>query len=320
MPKQEIDGSELFNLSLTILGLVLEEWDQSVKEMAERFSFSEKVIRKAVDAVSNSEDLSKCDTHFYLNYDAYEEEDIVSFSSGNTNLAGPPSLSKRQLSSIAIGLDYLASLPQFETSSDLAELRKHIRESAPTPVTSIKSPRGAEVSEKIQHAISTAVQISCEYRNQSGEQSTRLIDPLRMEFIGRRQYLRGYCHKNSDVRAFRLDRILSLELTANKISAEAAAAHIPDEVFGEGHGELEVTIAAQPEAEQIFWNFPTSGPQRGEDGRTVGKILVGNLRALPRHIVRYGGLVEVLAPKEAREEVRLFAQRVLEPAAVKGVD
>ena len=318
MPKQEIDGSELFNLSLAILGLVLEEGDQSVAELAQRFGFSEKVIRKAVEAVYTSEDLSKCETHFYLNFDAYEEESVVSFSSGNTNLAGPPTLSKRQLSSIAIGLDYLASLPHFQSNSELSTLRAAIQESAPMPVTKLESSRELEHLEILQQAIELRVSVQCDYRNQSGEQSQRNIDPLRIEFVGRRHYLRGYCHQRQEVRSFRLDRIREVELTDQAIAEHALEAAIPEEVFGEGLGETEVVIAAEPEATEIFWNFPTSGPQRAQDGRTVGKILVGNLSTLPRHIVRYGGMVEVLEPAEAREQVRLFAQRVLTPQGKLG--
>ena len=47
MPKQEIDGSELFDISLSIVGVILNEGDQTLKELAERFDVSEKVIKKA---------------------------------------------------------------------------------------------------------------------------------------------------------------------------------------------------------------------------------------------------------------------------------
>ena len=66
MPKQELDGVELFNLSLSIVGTVLRDGDHSVKELAELFEVSEAAIKKAVLAVANSEDLKNYETHFYV--------------------------------------------------------------------------------------------------------------------------------------------------------------------------------------------------------------------------------------------------------------
>lgn len=106
MPKQEIDGSELFDISLSIVGVILNEGDQTLKELAERFDVSEKVIKKAVHAITDSEDLKECATHFHIITDD-EDEGWISFRRENTNLQGPPRLSKRQLTSIASGLTTL---------------------------------------------------------------------------------------------------------------------------------------------------------------------------------------------------------------------
>jgi len=127
MPKQEIDAAELFDLSLSIVGLVLAEGDQQVSELAERFNVTEKVVLKAVRTITDSEDLTKCVTHFHLNFEELEDG-WVSFTQGSTNLDGPPALSKRQLSSIAIGLDYLASIPQFSSNQALHQLRQALNQ------------------------------------------------------------------------------------------------------------------------------------------------------------------------------------------------
>ena len=73
MPKQEIDAAELFDLALSIVGLVLAEGDQRVSDLAARFDVSEKVIMKAVRAITDSEDLTKCVTHFHLNFEELED-------------------------------------------------------------------------------------------------------------------------------------------------------------------------------------------------------------------------------------------------------
>ena len=310
MPKQEIDAAELFDLSLSIVGLVLADGDQKVSDLALRFDVSEKVILKAVRAITDSEDLTKCVTHFHLNFEELEDG-WVSFAKGSTNLDGPPALSKRQLSSIAIGLDYLASLPQFSSNGALHALRQALKNAGPVPVTSIASNRLSEILQLIHEAIDAGKAINCEYRNQKGEQANRRIDPLLIELRGKKHYLRGWCHVNQAVRSFRLDRIQNITITDDQISKQAKSATIPEEVFGGSVDEQEIKIAAEPEAAEIFWNFPVSGEPTLESGRWVGKIRVGSLTGLPRHIVRFGGMVEVLEPKSARAMVREFAMQTL---------
>lgn len=310
MPKQEIDAAELFDLSLSIVGLVLADGDQKVSDLALRFDVSEKVILKAVRAITDSEDLTKCVTHFHLNFEELEDG-WVSFAKGGTNLDGPPALSKRQLSSIAIGLDYLASLPQFSSNGALHALRQALKNAGPVPVTSIASNRLSEILQQIHEAIDAGKAINCEYRNQKGEQANRRIDPLLIELRGKKHYLRGWCHVNQAVRSFRLDRIQNITITDDQISKQAKSATIPEEVFGGSVDEQEIKIAAEPEAAEIFWNFPVSGEPTLESGRWVGKIRVGSLTGLPRHIVRFGGMVEVLEPKSARAMVRDFALQTL---------
>lgn len=310
MPRQEIDAAELFDLALSIVGVILNEGDQSVGELADRFDVSEKVIRKAVDAITDSEDVKEYWTHFYLNFDELEEG-WVSFSRENTKLERPPLLSKRQLASIAIGLDYLASLPQFVGNQHLIDLRHKLKSSEPVPVSSVSSTRLSQLLEKLHVAIEKSVAVECDYRNQRGERGKRRIDPLLIELRGRNHYLRGWCHINQEVRSFRLDRIADLDLTDTAIPDSSKKAAIPEEVFGNRVEEQVVTLSADPEASEIFWNFPLAAEPEFRAGRYVGKIRVGGLVALPRHIVRYGGMVEVIEPKVARELVAEFAKSAL---------
>lgn len=310
MPKQELDGQALFDLALSIVGLVLSEGDQKISELADVFSVSERAILRAVKAISESEDLTNCETHFYLNYDELEEG-WVSLSQGRSNLAGPPRLSKRQLTSIAIGLDYLASLPQFAGNQDLETLRESFATSAAGPVQ-LPASRLLQQIELIQNAMSESMALECEYQNQLGERSERRVDPLRLDFVGKRHYLRGYCHLSHEVRSFRLDRITKLELGQTQISAAARAASVPEEVFGLAAQEQSVKIAADLEAGEIFWNFPAANEPNLQDGKLVGEIRIGNLESLPRHILRYGGMVEVLAPESARVLVHDAARRILQ--------
>ncbi|HEY7854427.1 MAG TPA: WYL domain-containing protein [Aquiluna sp.] len=312
MPKQEIDGEELFNLALSIVGLVLKNGPHNTSELAEHFGFSEQTIKKAVLTIANSEDVGNFKTHFYLD-DELLEEGEVDFAVAESMLTEPPVLSKRQVTALAAGLDYIASLAQFANNPALKELRELVGDSTTSVVRKVTGSREAELMAQLQRALMEQVAIECEYVNQLGERSTRTIDPLRLDFVLEKHYLRGFCHKNQAVRSFRIDRIVNLRVTSDPISDESKSLEIPLEVFGTESAELSVKISAEPEAAQIFWNFPSYSQVSTKDGRLVGEISVGSLQALGRHITRYGGLVKVIEPPEAVRAVREFAQAALLP-------
>jgi len=310
MPKQEIAGEELFNLALSIVGLVLRDGPMYVTELSEHFGYSEKVITKAAWAVANSEDLGRYETHFYLDQDLLDEGEI-SFSVAQGKLQEPPVLSKRQVSALATGLDYLAALPQFDLNPDLFALRKMLGSESEHRVSGFIAPMAVSMLGLLQEALANQTRVRCEYTNQLGERTSRDIDPLRVDFIGQKHYLRGWCLKNEAIRSFRLDRILGLELLEITISGQAIKAVIHEEVFGEATDEQEVEISASLEAQEIFWNFPTTSKVVRVGDRQVGSIRVGNLSALGRHITRYGGEVLVIGPRKAKDAVRDFALSAL---------
>jgi proteasome accessory factor C len=306
MPKQELDAEEQFNLALSIVGLVLRDGSHTVKELAEHFDFSENSIRRAVLTIGNSEDVGNFRTHFYLDDELLEKGEI-DFTQAEAELSEPPVLTQRQVAALATGLDYLASLPHFEASSELAELRSAIGGATPTAISRVPKTRELSLLTSLQDALLGGFAVICEYRNQLGERSTRTIDPLRIDFVSDKHYLRGFCHKNQAIRSFRIDRMVSVAVTDLAISEMALSHPIPEEVFGEVTSEALVKVAAQPEASEIFWNFPSVGELSKQDGELVGEIMVGSLKALGRHIARYGGLVRVISPQSAVDSVREFA-------------
>lgn len=308
MPKVELDGEELFNLSLSIVGLVLKEGALSISELSQHFDVSAASIKKAVLAISNSEDIHRYETHFYVDYDALEEGE-VSFSMGQGRLSEPPLLSSRQASAIAAGLDYLASLPQFADNPELDELRTALGGQASMTLAA-GFHHAAELTD-LRRAIIEKMQLQLDYLNQLGERNPRIVDPLRLDFVGNRFYLRGWCHKNQDLRTFRVDRIASVQILHTPISEFALKAEIPDEVFDGGIDPHRVKVRCSTAAAEIFWNFPVSSEPVLVDGELEGEIRVGNLSALGRHIARYGGQARVLAPEEAKQAVRTYAQSVL---------
>lgn len=308
MPKVELDGEQQFNLSLAIVGLVLREGSMSVLELSEHFSVSEASIERAVKAIANSEDLHRYETHFFVDQDLLDEGE-VSFTPGLGNLTDAPTLTKKQASAIAAGLDYLASLPQFSQNRDLADLRQALGGSITKAKTTLDSSSGQ--LEVLRESILAKKQCRLDYLNQIGERTERLVDPLRLDFVGNRYYLRAWCHKNKDLRAFRLDRIVGVTRMSTATSLVSSRAEIPDEVYGSGQDQNLVQLRCKGPATELFWNFPLNKEPKLVDGFLVGEIRVGNLRALGRHVARYGSNAEVLGPELARTAVKEYALAAL---------
>lgn len=309
MPKPEIDGDGLFNLALSMVGLVLDEGAIEVAELAQHFDVSEKVILKAAHAITNSEDLTSSLSHFYLDWDALDRGEI-SFFAGGTNLDHAPALSRYQQTSLAMGLEYLASLPEFKHNKDLNELRKALSGGVTQRVVANQSVDIAEL-ELLRGAILDETRVEFDYINQLGKKSQRQVDPLRIDLIGNKHYLRGYCIDAKELRTFRIERLANLIATKISISQAAKLEVIPDEVYGTGQGEV-VQLVADSQATEIFWNFPVEGQVTKKDGKVFGAIRVGNIAAIARHVVRYGGAVAVISPESARQAVRDFATKSLE--------
>ena len=309
MPKQELDADQLYNLALSIVGLVLKQGPSNLTQLAEHFNVSEKAILKAIRTIANSEDQDRFETHFYVDEEALEDGE-VDFGLGMGVLEEPPTLSTAQLSAIAMGLEFLASLPEFSENKELHELRAHLVGEG-LPLRSGRVRLDLEIIEFVRDAILQERRIEFDYINQTGQRSSRIVDPLRIDLLGSKHYLRGWCHLHSEVRTFRIDRITDLAITGLAISESAKLSEVSDEIYGQGEGQI-IDLVAQLTAQEIFWNFPTAGPIQHRDNLIYGSIKVGNPAALARHVVRYGGAVQVLAPESARELVKAFAEVALQ--------
>lgn len=312
MPKVEFDSEDIFNLALSLVGLILSDGPMTLDELENYFHMPKKTLIRAARAIGNSEDLYRFESHFYLDDELLEEEGIIDFSVGLAVLESPPPLSRSQATALATGLDYLASLPQFAGNQELNELRQIFGQATAVKSVEISVHPLNDLLEKLRKAITQKLSVNMNYQNQSGETSQRQVDPLRIDFVGKRYYLRGFCLKTHELRSFRLDRISQLEITDRAVSQASLSALIPDEIYGANPGNYLVEIEVEPHAFEIFWNFPTqTAPQQLSNGNFRGTIRMGNPSALARHVVRYGGAVRVLEPSEARASVRRFAELAL---------
>lgn len=307
MPRKEVNSEERLNLAISLVNLLLAEGEVGFADAAQHFEVSEKTLRDLIRTMNEAEDLSRFISFFYIDLDLLESEQILRLVEAEA-LNELPRLTRQQTLALATGLDYLAVLPNFSSDPELKRLREVLTGShAP----SIETPSAIEDRlATIQSAISARRVLRCRYVNQSGESRLRGIQPLRIDFVTAKYYLRGICEDSLMLKSFRVDRISEIEVLDVEMSPDTAQVTIPEAIYGDSPGELEVTVRVAPEAREFLAGYPlASRAATGADGSFQAKIITGNFHTLGRQVLKYGGKVEVLEPAEARASVREFAAR-----------
>jgi proteasome accessory factor C len=313
-----LSGEDRFNFMLSLAGYLIRGGGQAtLAEIAEHFAIAEDQVESALRtlnlASAKFEDRPE-DLFYEVDIDLLDEK-IVQFRA----LAGSPEaprLTTRQASAIAAGLQYLASIPEFAASEEIAELQEILAAGS-----GLNGPPAIEVrpgsidsdAEVIRRAIATEHRISCEYVNQRGELSQRQIDPLRLIPDGQHWYLSGYCHTHQEVRSFRLDRMRAAQILEDEICADAKkVVELDDSTYIAQATDIEVVVEVQPEAYRLITESQTiQEPKDVGSGTIRTTIKVGHLANLGRLISRYGGAARVIEPPEARAAVKAFALKSL---------
>jgi predicted DNA-binding transcriptional regulator YafY len=160
------------------------------------------------------------------------------------------------------------------------------------------------------------------YSVSSDEESVRVVDPLNVVALDGQWYLDGYCHRAGGMRRFRVDRVLSVAPTGEKVvgrSTEASAGAESDERAGEvgeaafvpGPDAVVARVAVDDAGRWLTDAVPTLGVEQSADGRTVVQIAVASTVWFDRLLLRLGPHGEVLDPPELALSGRQAAERLL---------
>ena len=320
MPKKDVTSEERLNLAISLITLLLSEGEIGFAEACTHFDVSEKTLRDLVRTLNEAEDQSRFTSFFYIDVDLLETEQVLRLVEAEA-LAELPRLSRQQTLAIATGLDYLSTLPGISSDPELTELRDILSGSR---APSLSQPSAIEKRlVALQEAVSKQRVVSCRYVNQSGESRVRRIQPLRIDFVSAQYYLRGVCEDSRMLKSFRVDRISEIEVLDVETDQEVRNISIPDAIYGDSPGQLEVTVRVSADARHFLSGYPLASKTTFKpDGSFEAKIITGNFATLGRQVSRHGGKVEVLSPPEARESVRAYARRLIAEVdgLLEGVD
>jgi predicted DNA-binding transcriptional regulator YafY len=172
----------------------------------------------------------------------------------------------------------------------------------------------APTLEKLRRAVRELRQVSMVYRSGSQpEPQLRHLDPYALVHRWGWWYVIGYCHRRQEVRSFRADRIVELELSSLAFQLPTdfdIRAYLAAE-FQE-QPKVKVRMRFNPQAAYValanrsYWEAVEEQP----DGAVVVTFSTLDLSWAASSALAYGPIVTVLEPQELRQMLSAWAQTI----------
>lgn len=151
--------------------------------------------------------------------------------------------------------------------------------------------------------------------------SDRLLDPYHMIFRGGCWYVVGHCHTRKEIRIFRVDRIVGLELTSQKFEADqdfSVREYLQDSwQLGKGRPVL-VKVQFEPPVSRLIRENTWHRTQKIEElpgDRIIFSVRVEGTWEVKKWILGWGRAAICMEPQELREEI---AAELAELAGIYG--
>jgi len=163
-----------------------------------------------------------------------------------------------------------------------------------------------DIMERLQKAVDDRHTVRMRYYSfTSDEESVREMDPYVLFFKNGYYYVVGYCHKDNDIREFRIDRIRWLEILDKcfdidpGFSYEQYTDYVWDILKGSGHYTVEVRFFGK--GARLVREYEYKRADRlidQPDGSVIFIKTVSSLEEITRWILSYGSDAVVLKPEQ----------------------
>ena len=292
------------NRLFEIVYLLLEKRSMTARELAERFEVSTRTIYRDVEV------LSEANIPIYMNkgknggisllpdfilnktvLTEQEKEEIL------TSLQALNSVSLKHANTALAKLGSLFGMPNtdwvevdFSTWSDPAKER--------------------EIFEELKVSILSKKVVEFSYNSTKGEETRRIVEPLKLCYKSNSWYLYGFCRVRKDYRFFKLRRIKELVMTEQTFERD-----IPKRIFKEEDSYTE-------EGRQVTLKIPARLGFRVydefdqvtvlPDGDFVVTFEMAKGEWFQSYVLSFGPGCEVLSPPEARQEILDVLQKTID--------
>lgn len=233
-------------------------------------------------------------------------------------MSAPLRLSGDEAVALLVALRLLAQIPGDHDREALIRATHRIQEAVGdlggAPSVVVEAGGDTSVIDVLNDAMQGKLAARIVYGSATRDEVTeREIEPLRIASDDGRTYVEAMCRRAGALRTFRLDRILSAELTAS-IAVGSAVHDMASHAFDgmpESTGPLSAVIAIDSGASWVLDILPVTDVDESADGTMIGSVLLHDPQWLVRIMLSLGGVAEVLEPADLRVSVADAAKRAL---------
>lgn len=253
-----------------------------------------------------------------------ETDEVEVFTTGE--FRRPPRLTPRESLALGLGIRMLAAEATEARRPALLQLAERVEEGAvgaePGPMMEqIAVNPGSDSPEGIRGRLVEAARERrrCEIhylKVGAPAPESRTLDPYVLLAASGKWYLVAYCHRSEDIRVFRADRVVGVEVGEERFSVPDGfdpAAYVREgRVYRAGAAVEEVDAVVRYSARIARWVEERGAVERQDDGSVLVRYRVADPGWLVRHVLEHGADAEVLEPVEVRRAVAEVALRIAE--------
>lgn len=212
------------------------------------------------------------------------------------------------------GPEHRAGLLEFATRLERAVATAPVEELLAAVGVAPPEAGGGGILGALREATSLGRRCRIRYEKPGAEPEWRTVRPYALVSAAAGWYLLAHCEERDAVRAFRVERVLEVELLPGTFDAPAdfdpdAWIDAGGRVYrGETEQEEEVRVRYSPRI--AAWIREQGPVEEQPDGSVVVTHRVADPGWVVRHVLGYGAEAEVLSPPEARERVSAAVARM----------
>lgn len=162
---------------------------------------------------------------------------------------------------------------------------------------------------KIKTAILNRKQIEFVYYNSNGEESKRIVEPLRIWFKDKSWYLVSYCTQKEDYRIFKISRMKEIRILDKTFERE-----LPEEKKEENYnlGSISLKLEISKEmAYRVYDEFESEEISKNKKGDFIIKVEYPEGEWVYGFILSFGEYIKVLSPDKVKRIVKTKLEKTL---------
>ncbi|WP_293767511.1 YafY family protein [Sporichthya sp.] len=253
--------------------------------------------------------------------DADWEDGLVYLSNADT-IARPLRLAPEEVATLLVGLRLLAQLPGSHDREALDKATAKLQEVAGAAAGMADARVGvgggtapdSTVLDGARRALTERRRLHLRYYVPGRDETTeRDVEPMRLALVDGHTYLEGWCHRAEEVRLFRLDRVLALEVLdiASAVPADAVAHNLDEGLFSPSAADTVAGLELERAAHWVTEYYPCEEVAELEGGRLYVRLRSGDPEWMVRLALRLGPTARLVEPPELAEQVRAAAAAAL---------